>query len=191
MLKKEFKSKDVNRARNLIMGKTNASTGIQIGYNKKIKEYKEGDIWIEGKKTWTIKNGIKKTVSKLNSIRKEIITPLFCPKCNRSMNHHLHKNSFRIHNHCHDCLVKFEHKLRYKGKYKNYLKAQKVKNKLTILEETESFLLDLVNSSNDGFVSEDGIIEKWVGGIDKKEFIKNIKKLAQERKKEIKKEINE
>ena len=34
MLKKEFKRKDVNRARNLIMGKTDASTGTQIGYKK-------------------------------------------------------------------------------------------------------------------------------------------------------------
>ena len=61
MLKKEFKRKDVNRARNLIMGKTNASTNTQIGYNKKIEDYKEGDVWTEGKKTWTIKNGIKQT----------------------------------------------------------------------------------------------------------------------------------
>ena len=43
MLKKEFKKKDVNRARNLIMGKTNASTGTQIGYSKKQIEYKECD----------------------------------------------------------------------------------------------------------------------------------------------------
>ena len=50
MLKKEFKRKDVQRARNLITGKTGASTGTQIGYNKKIKDYKEGDIWTEGKK---------------------------------------------------------------------------------------------------------------------------------------------
>ena len=35
MLKKEFKQKDVNRARNLIMGKTDASTSTQIGYNTK------------------------------------------------------------------------------------------------------------------------------------------------------------
>ena len=35
MLKKEFNKKDVNRARNLIMGKTGDSTGVQIGYTKK------------------------------------------------------------------------------------------------------------------------------------------------------------
>ena len=79
MLKKEFKRRDVERMRNLIKGDVGSSSETQIGYNKKRIEYKEGDIWTEGRKTWTIKNGIKKTVSKLSSIRKEIFTPLCCP----------------------------------------------------------------------------------------------------------------
>ena len=45
MLKKEFKRKDVQRARNLIMGNSGASTNVQVGYNKKQTEYKEGDVW--------------------------------------------------------------------------------------------------------------------------------------------------
>ena len=75
MLKKEFKKKDVERARNLIMGNSGASSETQIGYKKKRIEYKEGDIWTENKKTWTIKNGIKQTISKLDSIRKEVFMP--------------------------------------------------------------------------------------------------------------------
>ena len=43
-LKKEFRKKDVNRMRNLIQGKTGASTGIQIGYKKKEEDHKEGDV---------------------------------------------------------------------------------------------------------------------------------------------------
>ena len=50
MLKKEFKRKDVERARNLIQGKTGDSTETQIGYKKKQVEYKEGDVWTENKK---------------------------------------------------------------------------------------------------------------------------------------------
>ena len=68
MLKKEFSKKDVNRMRNLITGKTDVSSEVQSGYQRQIKEYKEGDVWVEGKKTWTIKNGIKQTVSKLDKI---------------------------------------------------------------------------------------------------------------------------
>ena len=59
MLKKEFKRKDVERMRNLIKGDTDSSTEIQIGYTKKKEDHKEGDIWEEQNKTWTIKNGMK------------------------------------------------------------------------------------------------------------------------------------
>ena len=68
MLKKEFKRKDVERMRNIIQGRAGDSSEQQIGYTKKRIERKEGDIWKEGHKTWTIKNGIKQTVSKLDKL---------------------------------------------------------------------------------------------------------------------------
>lgn len=191
MLKKEFKRKDVERMRNLIKGKAGSSSEIQIGYTKKKKDYKEGDIWKEGKKTWTIKNGIKKNISKLSNIRKEIFTPLCCPKCNKIMKHSLDKSNYKTHKKCHSCVVEFEHKLKIKGKYKDYIKSLQNKNSLDIINETESYLLDIVNTSNEGFVSEDGVIERWIGGINQKEFTKEIKKAAKIRREHITKEINE
>ena len=80
MLKKEFKRKDVDRARNLLTGKSGASSETQVGYKKKRVDYKEGDVWVENKKTWTIKDGIKQTISKMDAIKKEIFIlphPLF------------------------------------------------------------------------------------------------------------------
>ena len=187
MLKKEFKRKDVNRARNLIMGKTDPSTGTQIGYNKKQKEHKEGDTWVEGRKTWTIKNGIKQTVSKLDKIKKEIFVPLGCPKCNKVMKHHLDKSNYKIHKKCHDCVVKFEHKLRTHNKYDNYIEKLKIKNSITNLNEIESYLLDAINNtSNSSYVSEQGVVERWVGGIDKKKLTKQIKQAAKNRRKILK-----
>ena len=50
--------------RNLISGKAESSSESQVGYNKKRIKRKEGDVWTENKKTWTIKNGIKQTISK-------------------------------------------------------------------------------------------------------------------------------
>ena len=187
MLKKEFKRKDVNRARNLIMGKTDASTGTQIGYNKKQKEHKEGDTWVEGRKTWTIKNGIKQTVSKLDKIKKEIFVPLGCPKCNKVMKQHLDKSNYKIHKKCHACVIESEHKLKNEGKYDEYIKTLKKRNLHSITNETEAYLLDVVNTSNSGFVSEDGVVEKWVGGVNSKEFTKQIKEAAKERRKNIEK----
>ena len=191
MLKKEFKRKDVQRARNLITGKTGASTGTQIGYKKEIKDYKEGDVWTEGRKTWTIKNGIKQTVSKLDTIKKEVFMPLSCPCCGKIMKKRLDKPNYKIHKKCHDCVVEFEHKLRIKNKYNNYIKKLEVKNSLDIVDEMESYLLDAINSSNSSFVSEDGVIEKWAGGINKKEWTQNIKEATKARRSYLKKELNE
>ena len=191
MLKKEFKRKDVNRARNLIMGKTGASTGTQIGYNKKKEDHKEGDVWIENKKTWTIKNGIKQTISKLDKIKKEVFTPLCCPKCSKVMKHLLDKNNYKIHKKCHDCVIEFEHKLRIKGEYNTYVKNLKINNSLDIVNEMESYLLDAINTSNSGYVSEDGVVERWVGGINKKEFTKEIKEAVEKSRKYIKKQLND
>ena len=69
MLNKEFKRKDVERMRNLIKGKTGESAELQVGYRAKKEDHKEGDIWEEGGKKWTIKNGIKQTYFVLNVVR--------------------------------------------------------------------------------------------------------------------------
>ena len=191
MLKKEFKRKDVQRARNLIMGNSGASTGTQIGYSKKIEEYKEGDVWTEGRKTWTIKNGIKQTVSKLDTIKKEVFMPLSCPCCGKIMKKRLDKPNYKIHKKCHDCVIEFEHKLRYTGKYDDYIKRLETKNSLNIVDEMESYLLDAINTSNSGYVSEDGVVEKWSGGVNKKEWNQKIKEAAKIRREHLEKELND
>ena len=190
-LKKEFKRTDVNRLRNLIQGKTGESTGTQVGYNKKEEDHKEGDIWKEGRKTWTIKNGIKQTISKLDVIKKEVFIPLCCPKCSKVMKKRLDKPNYNIHKKCFDCVVDFEHKLKIKGEYDDYIKNLEAKNSLNIVDEMELYLLDAINTSNSGFVSEDGVIERWVGGIDKEKITKDIIEGAQIRRKSIKKTLND
>ena len=191
MLKKEFKRKDVQRARNLIMGNSGASTGTQIGYKKETKDYKEGDVWTEGRKTWTIKNGIKQTVSKLDTIKKEVFMPLSCPCCGKIMKKRLDKPNYKIHKKCHDCVVEFEHKLKIKGDFNKYIKLIEGKNSLDIVNEMESYLLDAINTSNSGFVSEDGVIERWVGGIDKKDLTKKVKEAVKIRREHIEKKLND
>ena len=190
MLKKEFKRKDVNRARNLIMGKTGASTGTQIGYNKETKEYKEGDVWTEGKKTWTIKNGIKQTVSKLDTIKKEVFMPLSCPCCGKIMKKRLDKPNYKIHKKCHDCVVEFEHKLKIRGQYDDYIKELEAKNSLNIVDDMESYLINAINTTNEGYVSEKGEIERWIGGVDKEKLTKDIVEGAKIRRESIKKELS-
>ena len=190
MLKKEFKRKDVDRMRNLIKGNANVSSETQIGYKKSQIERKEGDFWEENKKTWTIKNGIKQTISKLAHIKKEIFIPLCCPNCGKVMKKRLDKPNYRVHKKCHDCVIEFEHKLKIEGKYKEYKEKLKYKNAFTIVNEIESYLLDAINNtSNSQYVSETGVIERWKGGIDKKGLSKSIKKSIKKSRKYIEKKL--
>ena len=190
-LNKEFRKTDVNRLRNLIQGKTGDSTSTQIGYNTKQEDRKEGDIWVENKKTWTIKNGIKQTISKLDKIKKEVFMPLCCPECSNVMKKRLDKPNYNIHKKCFDCVVDFEHKLKIKGEYNDYIKNLKAKNSLDIVDEMESYLLDAINTSNSGFVSEDGVVERWVGGVNKVELTKQVKEAKKTRRTHIEKKLND
>ena len=190
MLKKEFNKKDVNRARSLITGNIDSSTGIQVGYNKKTKNYKEGDIWEEKGKKWTIKNGIKQTISKMDKIKKEIFMPLSCPKCNKVMKKRLDKPNYRIHKKCHDCVVLFEHKLQIKGQLVDYKNSLQAKNSVSYINELESYLLDAVNTSTSGYVTENGEIEKWAGGFNKDKIVKDIVNNSKIARKNIKKKFN-
>ena len=190
-LNKEFRKTDVNRLGNLIQGKTGDSTSTQIGYNTKQEDRKEGDIWVENKKTWTIKNGIKQTISKLDKIKKEVFMPLCCPECGNVMKKRLDKPNYNIHKKCFDCVVDFEHKLKIKGEYNDYIKNLKAKNSLDIVDEMESYLLDAINTSNSGFVSEDGVVERWVGGVNKVELTKQVKEATKTRRTHIEKKLND
>ena len=189
MLKKEFKRKDVDRARNLLTGKSGASSETQVGYKKKRVDYKEGDVWVENKKTWTIKDGIKQTVSKMDAIKKEIFMPLCCPKCSKVMKKRLDKPNYKVHKMCFDCVIDYEAKLKIEGKYDNYIKNLRLKNSLTEIDEIENFFLDLANQSNEGFVSEKGEVERWVGGLGKDKITQEITNATKIARENIQKEL--
>ena len=78
-LKKEFNPRDVQRMRNIITGQTGDRTQIQTGWERNTQVHTEGDIWEENGKKWTIQNGIKQTVTKLDEIKKLVVLPLSCP----------------------------------------------------------------------------------------------------------------
>ena len=70
LLKKEFTSKDVNRARNLVKKDFSGKTVDGVGYAKAHVAYAEGDIWEESGRTWTIKDGIRQNITKLDAAKK-------------------------------------------------------------------------------------------------------------------------
>ena len=160
LLKKEFKQEDVQRARNLINKKFGDKTKIQTGYQKAFVKHKEGDIWEESGKTWTIKNGIKQNVTKLDSVKDKIKMPLACPKCNKAMKHHLAKKMYKIHGFCFDCTIDYEANLRKAGLYKQYEKQMVSGNVEAFAQDLENWVLETL-SSNISMVTEQGDLEEW------------------------------
>ena len=79
LLKKDFKESDVQRIRNIVNKDFTSGTKIQSGYRKSSKKHKEGDIWEEGGKQWTIIDGIKQNITKLDAAKKNM------PKINKDI----------------------------------------------------------------------------------------------------------
>ncbi len=66
---------------------------------------------------------------------KEARTPWFCPSCNKVMKKRLDSKMYRLYNHCFDCQLTFENKLRIEGKYESWERRKVLKNKLSWIEE--------------------------------------------------------
>ena len=160
LLKKEFKSKDVNRARNLITKDYSGKTVDGTGYSKAHVAYKEGDIWEENGRSWTIKNGIRQNITKLDAAKKALQTPLACPKCKGSMKHHLAQKMYKIHKMCFDCVIDYEAELRKAGLYESYEKNMMQGSMKAFARDVEQWVLETVMSTNT-FVTEQGDIEDW------------------------------
>lgn len=181
LLKKEFNQADVQRLRNLVTNKQGDATKIQVGYNKQKGDYKEGDIWEENGKQWTIKNGLKQTVTKLDKFKSYYTMPLTCPSCNQP----LHSDSptvkklYSIHGMCPKCVATMESKLKAEGKYEEYEKNMMRKNKESMVDDFELAVNDWLNSKNDSFITEAGDVENWAGGKVSEEEIKQLKEYIQ------------
>lgn len=185
LLKKQFKTSDVNRLRNLIAGEYTKSTQIGVGYIKKEVSHKEGEIWIEDDKVWTVKNGLRQNISKLDTVKDMVNVPLVCPKCGGTMKHWLQKKMYRIYGFCFDpCTLQFEKQLKKDGLYKQYEKTILKSNAYHILGDLEQHLKEQTKQ-NTGIITEDGDIEDWTNTSDKNQnsklnlFLKQVEELRQ------------
>jgi hypothetical protein len=181
-LKKEFSKKDVQRMRNLITGNKGDRTQVLAGYEKINGDYKEGDVWQESDgRTWTIKNGIKQTVTKLERLKELAIMPLSCPCCKKPMKvNEVNKKMYSIHKMCLDCVTEMEKDLKIQGKYKNYIGQQMTANKNADLVDFEK-ALESWYEEKDQFFTEAGDMENWSSG-DKKKAYEEIKVKIEELK---------
>jgi 5-enolpyruvylshikimate-3-phosphate synthase len=181
-LQKDFKSRDVQRMRNLITKNYGDKTITQAGYTKQSVEHKEGDVWEENGKNWTIKNGLKQTTTRLDSIKKSILLPIVCPNCSKAMaNSILNKKMWPLHGKCFDCVINMESELKRTGKFEEYQRNMVHSGIKTHIKEMEDLLLELaLGASKESFVTEAGDIEEWRGGnIDTTQMIKDLQEYIQ------------
>lgn len=130
--------------------------------------YKEGDVWTEKGKTWTMKNGVKRTVSKFSKVRKDLQTPLCCPKCSKTLKH-VDEKFYTFNRVCMDCTIEFEHELVKQGKYQEYEKARILANAKGYILDMDKFFSEYLESNiKESFVTEDGDVEAWIGDPTKK-----------------------
>ena len=165
VLKKEFAKKDVERLRNLMKGKYGEKTQISVGYTKPEEFHKEGDIWESDGRTWTIKEGLKQNITKLDAAKKAHMMPLFCPCCNKIMKNRNDKVFYNIHKTCFRCVILKEEKLKKEGKWDEYqreIKNNEIDNKI---KDFKAYVAEKLSEGNSGYVSEAGDVETWVGKV--------------------------
>lgn len=169
--------KNAQRIKNILAGDYKGRTKVLVGYKKKQIEHKESDVWEEDGKTWTIKDGIKQNVTKLDAIRDFIKMPYICPKCNTPMKKDLDKKFWRMKRQCFDCTIEEDTQKMVEGTFKDYEKELVTKNIKNWMTDIEVAIKDYINSANiNNNVTEDGQVETWVGGYSKKELHKIFKK---------------
>lgn len=183
LLQKEFRKSDVQRIRNLVKGKQGDATQTQVGYTKTYVVRNEGDVWEENGKQWTIQNGIKTNIRKIDRSKYNSFIPTFCPKCNKIMQGVNDKKMYVFHRQCSDCVIKFETELKLNGGYELY-EQQIIRNNVgfTLDEFIDGFddFLETIQGS-ETFITEQGDVEEW-----------NSKKIDTEKiKEEVLKDIQE
>jgi hypothetical protein len=183
VLKKEFKEKDIQRLRNLIQGKHGEKATMGTGYNKQKEFHEEGDTWEEDGRTWTIKDGIKQNITRLDKAKELLHLPLFCPECNSVMKPHLDKQFYIQYHRCFNCQVDFEHDLRTRGLLEEYEKFVTNSDIDGLIHDFNIWMDEEINSSNESWITEAGDIEKWDGSTkdkllqNKEETIKYLESL--------------
>ena len=164
MLNKEFQKKDVQRLRNIVKGKYGEKTTVGIGYSKKYEHHSEGDIWEEDGRTWTIKNGVKQNITKLDKAKELYVLPLLCPKCSKPMKAHIDKSFYNVHKCCMNCVVEIETKIKAEGRWEEYQKQMYNQALDNLINNFKDWADDELKESNTSFVTEDGVVENWIGG---------------------------
>ena len=115
-------------------------------------------------------------ISKLTNVMKNARMPWFCPKCDKVMKKRLDDKMWFMYDHCFDCQIKKEHKMRIEGTYDDWMKNKILSNKLAWIKDQKILIKEFKNQKTPEFLQQinpDGHSvdkEKW--DIDENSIIK-------------------
>ena len=153
-------SKDIERQNKALQSILDGGTPeqrIMVGYGG--KKVAEGD-----------------NISKLTNVMKKARMPWFCPKCDKVMKKRLDNKMWFMYDHCFDCQIKKEHKMRLEGTYDDWMKNKILSNKLAWIKDQKILIKEFKNQKTPEFLQQinpDGHSvdkEKW--DIDENSIIK-------------------
>ena len=132
----------------------------------------------------------------LSDVLKEARTPLFCPECKKVMKGKLSVKMYRLHNHCFECQVKFENRLRIEGKYEEWEEKKVLNNQLSYIKDQIQSIEDWKEQTSKPLEVFDQVgindielqTEKW---SDNKEQVKTMSKEALEELNKMKTDVEE
>ena len=127
---------------------------------------------------------------------KDAKIPWFCPECNKVMKSRLDDKMYRLHNHCFDCQVKFENKLRIDGKYEEWEEKKVLNNQLSYIKDQIDSIADWKEQTSKPLEVFDQVgvqdvelhTEKW---SDNKEQVEKWSEEAFEELNKMKEEVEE
>ena len=157
----------------LIKGKT-PEKRVMVGYKGDKEPAKHGDI-----------------ISPLSEVMQEARMPWFCPSCKKTMKKRLDNKMWLLYNHCFDCQIDFENKLRLEGKFEEWEQNKVTANQKAYLEDLLVDLDEWKNTSQIEFQEQVGVKdmemkkEKWTQSQDQ------INEMADKAEKFIRKTLKE
>jgi|TARA_R110002096_G_scaffold376702_1_gene570424 hypothetical protein len=164
-MKKNITEAQVQRMRNIVTKQYGNKTHVRSGYTTSHITRQEGDTWAERGKEWTIRNGIKRTVTKLDKARSHSAVPLACPKCAGKMTHAAHKHTYHRWGICFICTTKWEREMHADNTYDAFIKKIDDDNfDVWVNDVTTEYHEWLSAREASSFVTEAGVIEEWTGG---------------------------
>ena len=134
--------------------------------------------------------GGKTRESELSKTMQSIRMPWFCPKCKKAMKKKLDDKFWRLMNHCFDCQVEMENKLRIKGEFDEWAQRKMLENQKSQLKDLEQSIIDFEKTggkkewyNNVGVNTPMLEADKWEMGKEKfEETIQEARNFIQEKR---------